>query len=315
MTQALEDPPLVVVVGATGVGKSALAVRLASVWNGEIVSADSRALYRGMDVGTAKPALDLRARIAHHLIDVADPLQPWSLAEYRTAAVAAIRDIHARSRLPFLVGGTGQYVAAVLEGWSPPPRSPDRGLREALEKEAMREGTAFLHRRLESLDPVSARTVDPRNVRRVIRLLEIAEVTGRPPSEVRRAEPTPYRVLRLGLSAPRPELYARLDERLRGMMSSGFIDEVRTLMSLGLTSGHPVLSAIGYAQIAQHLEGRYDLEEALRRIRQANRQLVRRQANWFKPSDPRIHWVDAGPGAAEAASELISKWVALDPRP
>jgi len=179
----------------------------------------------------------------------------------------------------------------------------------------MQEGPASLHRRLESLDPVSARTVDPRNVRRVIRLLEIAEVTGRPPSEVRRAEPAPYRVLRLGLSAQRPELYARLDERLQGMMSSGFIGEVRNLMSLGLTSEHPVLSAIGYSQLAQHLEGGYDLEEALRRIRRANRQLVRRQANWFKPTDPRIHWLDAGPGAAEAASDLISKWIAEDPRP
>jgi tRNA dimethylallyltransferase len=304
----VDDLPLIAIVGATGVGKSALAAELAGSWDGEIVSADSRALYWGMDIGTAKPSPDLRARIPHHLIDVADPFQPWSLAEYRAAAVEAIAGIHARRRLPFLVGGTGQYVTAVLEGWSPPPRPPGSEFREALEREARREGPAHLHHRLESLDPVSAQRVDPRNVRRVIRLLEIAEVTGRPPSEVRKAEVAPYRTLRLGLSLPRAELYARLDDRLRGMMSSGFIDEVRKLMSLGLTSEHPVLSAIGYSQIAQHLEGRYDLEEALRQIRQANRQLVRRQANWFKPSDPRIQWLDAGEGAAQKASKIISEW-------
>ncbi|MEX0787817.1 MAG: tRNA (adenosine(37)-N6)-dimethylallyltransferase MiaA [Anaerolineales bacterium] len=304
----MNDQPLVAVVGATGAGKSALAVHLAERWNGEIVSADSRALYRGMDIGTAKAGPDLRVRVAHHLVDVADPFAPWSLAEYRAAATDAIRRIHARGRLPFLVGGTGQYVTAVLEGWSPPPRSPGQGLREALEKEAIQEGAAHLHRRLESLDPISAHNVDPRNVRRVIRLLEIAEVTGRAPSAVRKAEPAPYRILRLGLTLARPELYARLDNRLEGMMSSGLIEEVRNLMSLGLTSEHPVLSAIGYVQIAQHLEGRYDLGEALRRIRQANRQLVRRQANWFKPSDPRIQWLDAGEGAAEEASRIISEW-------
>lgn len=303
------DPPLVVIVGATGVGKSDVAVGVAQVFSGEIVSADSRALYRGMDIGTAKPSPADRAHVRHHLIDVADPMAPWSLAQYRAAALEAIDGIHTRGRLPFLVGGTGQYVTALLEGWRPPVRPAGSALRLELEAEADRGGAQALHRRLAQIDPASAERVDPRNVRRVIRLIEIAATEGRPASEVRRAEPPAYRTLRLGLTLPRSELYARLDRRLEGMLEAGFVEEVQRLMQRGLRSTDPVMSAIGYRQVAEHLEGKISLDEALRRIRRAHRTLVRHQANWFKADDRRITWFEVRDGVEGRASEAIAAWL------
>ncbi len=303
------EAPLVAVVGPTGVGKSGLAVALAQASLGEIVSADSRALYRGMDIGTAKPSPADRGRVPHHLIDVADPLEPWSLARYRAAALEAVSGIHKRGRLPFLVGGTGQYVTALIEGWRPPARPAGDARRLELEAEAGRNGAEALHRRLAQIDPASAARVDPRNVRRVIRLIEIAETEGRPPSEIRRAEPPPYRVFRLGLTLPRSELYARLDRRLEGMLEAGYVEEVRHLMERGLSSTDPVMSGIGYRQVAEHLEGRISLDEALERIRRANRTLVRHQANWFKADDPRIRWFEARERVEGRALGEITAWL------
>lgn len=303
------DAPLVAVVGPTGVGKSDRAVALAQVWIGEIVSADSRALYRGMDIGTAKPSPADRRRVPHHLIDVADPREPWSLAQYRAAALEAMGGIHERGHLPFLVGGTGQYITALIEGWRPPARPAGDARRLELEAEAGRDGAQALHRRLAQIDPVSADRVDPRNVRRVVRLIEIAETEGRPASEVRRAEPPPYRIFRLGLTLPRPELYARLDRRLEEMLAAGFVEEVGRLLEQGLTSKDPVMSAIGYRHVAEHLEGKIPLDEALQRIRRANRRLVRHQANWFKADDPRITWFEAREGVEERASGAIAAWL------
>jgi tRNA dimethylallyltransferase len=302
-------PPVVTVLGPTGVGKTCVALDLAEALQGEIVSADSRLLYRGMDIGTAKPTREERRRVPHHLIDVADPRQTWSLALFTAAAHEALAGIHARGRLPLVVGGTGQYVTALLEGWQPPPAAGAPEVRRRLEAEAAACGGLALHARLASLDPERASQIDSRNVRRVIRALEIIEITGRPASLQRQRRPPPYRILRLGLWLPREELYRRIDARLEAMLAAGLVDEVRRLLADGVPPDAPSLSAIGYRQIVSHLEGRTTLEEAAANIRRDTRTLVRRQANWWKRDDPGIVWIEAREAACADALRTIRAWL------
>ncbi len=287
-----------------------LAVELAERFSAEIVSADSRLLYRGMDIGTAKPDAELRARVPHHLIDVAEPEQVWSLAMYRKAALAAIAEIHRRGGLPLLVGGTGQYIRAILEGWMPPEGAADPALRRQLEGYAAEHGPESLHRRLQQVDPVRAAALDPRNVRRVVRALEVYELTGQRPSELHGRRSPKLRVLRLGLQRPRSELYRRIDDRIRHMLEGGLLNEVQALLDRGLPPDHPNMSAIGYRQVAEHLLGRRSLEEAEAEMRRLTRQFVRRQANWFKADDPRICWFEAGEGVLERMAGRLSSWLA-----
>jgi tRNA dimethylallyltransferase len=263
-----------------------------------------------MDIGTAKPTVQQRQAVPHHLIDVTDPMQPWSLAIYRREALRVISEIHARRRLPLLVGGTGQYFAALLEGWSPPVSPPDRQLRDELQGMAQVYGPAFLWERLKDLDPATAARIDPRNVRRVIRALEIYEITGIVPSEQRFRAPPPFSILRVGLNMPRRELYDRLDRRLDRMMEVGFVDEVRRLLEAGVDPDSPAMSAIGYRQIAAHLRGEMSLDASLCAIRRASRQFVRRQANWFKLDDPKIVWYLARPGVDQAITQHVRTWLA-----
>ncbi len=305
-------PPLVAILGPTAVGKTDISIRLASRLDGEIISADSRLLYRGMDIGTAKPTPQQRALVPHHLIDVTDPDQPWSLATFRSAALEAIAGVQARGRLPLLVGGTGQYVRGVLEGWTPPPISHDNALRQELEAFAAANGHAALHARLVEIDPVAATCIDPRNVRRVVRALEVHTITHRRPSEVRaRAEP-PFRSLKVILSLPRPELYARIDRRVEAMIAAGLVDEVRDLLERGYSQELPAMSGIGYKQVVAHIQGRMSLDEAMGEIRRASRRLVRHQANWFKESDPENHVFAARPGVEEDILGLIRRWMGPD---
>ncbi len=301
--------PVVVILGPTAVGKSEIAILLAEALHAEIVSADSRLLYRGMDIGTAKPTLEQRRRIPHHLIDMAEPDDVWSLVRYSTAAKDALHAIHSRGRLPMLVGGTGQYLMAILEGWEPPPKPEHDEFRRAMETLAEREGPEALHQRLQAIDPQTADRIDYRNVRRVIRALEIHHVTGMPPSQVRRKKPSGLLDLRVGLQLPRKELYARIDARIDGMMNAGLVDEVRSLLEKGLSPQAPAMSAIGYQQIARFLEGDISEQEAVEDIRRATRQLVRRQANWFKADDPRIHWFPAEPGVEKTILKVIRSWL------
>jgi tRNA dimethylallyltransferase len=301
--------PLVAIVGPTAVGKTEISIRLAEKLNGEIVSADSRLIYCGMDIGTAKPSLELRSRVPHHLIDVTDPDQPWSLASYRRAAYKAIDTIHQRGRLAMLVGGTGQYVTAILEGWVPPPRSGDPSLRQRLESYANAHGPEALHHQLVDVDPLSAVKIDYRNVRRVVRALEIYHITGIPFSQQRTNQPPPYRVLRIGLTLPRVELYARIDARIDAMLDSGLIAEVEDLLEQGYDPDLPAMTAIGYRQITEYLRGSTSLEEAVRQICRATRQFVRRQSNWFKEDDPRIHWFDVRGDAIDKVESLIRTWL------
>jgi tRNA dimethylallyltransferase len=302
-------PPLVVLVGPTAVGKTEISLRLAKRLGGEIVSADARLFYRGMDIGTAKPNLQERQQVPHHLIDVADPDESWSLALFQRAARQAIAGILARGRMPLLVGGSGQYVRAVLEGWQVPAQGPDRRLREALESWAGRVGAEGLHARLAAIDPPAAARIQPRNLRRTVRALEVIFSTGRRFSEqAGRGEP-PYRALILGLTRPRPELYARIDARIQTMMAAGLADEVRRLLAQGYSPQLPTMSAIGYQEMVQTLNGEINLEEAVTLMKRRTRQFVRRQANWFKVSDPHIHWFRVGEGTVDEMEGVIRAWL------
>lgn len=285
-------PPLVVIVGPTAVGKTELALQLAEQLDGEIVSADSRLFYRGMDIGTAKPTPEERARVPHHLIDVADPDQTWSLAVFQRAAAEAIADIRSRGKLPFLVGGSGQYIHAVTHAWEPPAAAPDPRLRAELEGLAESHGKDWLHTQLAALDPAAAESIDPRNLRRTVRSLEVVLTTGRKFSAQRGQGESPYRLLTLGLTRPRPELYARIDARIEAMFAAGLLDEVRGLLTKGYSPELPAMSSIGYRECAAVLEGRMTLEEAKVQMRRLTRIFVRRQANWFKLEDQETKWFD-----------------------
>jgi tRNA dimethylallyltransferase len=302
-------PPLVIILGPTGVGKTEASLALAERLNGEIVSADSRLLYRGMDIGTAKPTPEEIAQVPHHLVDVADPDETWSLALFQAEARRAIAGIHARERLPFLVGGTGQYIQAVIEEWKIPKVGPDPRLRQTLQNWAGDIGPNELHKRLTCLDPEAAASIDPRNLRRTIRALEVILQTGRLFSSQKQRGTSPYRTIRLGLTRPRPDLYQRIDERVDNMIETGMIDEVRELLRKGYSPDLPSLSAIGYREIIAHLQGRTSLEGAVIEIKRATRIFVRRQANWFKTSDPGIHWFQVDPEVVDRMEQTIRSWL------
>jgi len=285
-------PPLIVLVGPTAVGKTALSLRLAEAVGGEIVSADSRQVYRGMDIGTAKATPEELARVPHHLIDVVDPDQALSLAQFQEMAYAAIQGILARDQVPLLVGGTGQYVMAVVEGWQVPRVPADEVLRGDLYRQAEQEGAEVLHARLRALDPVAAARIDARNVRRVVRALEVCLVTGQPISEQQGKSPPPFRILMIGLALPRPLLYERIDERVERMVQAGLEGEVRELVAAGYGFDLPAMSGVGYGQFAPYLAGESTLDDVVGEIKRATRRFVRHQANWFRRDDPRIHWFE-----------------------
>lgn len=300
------QPPIVLIVGPTAVGKTAIAIQLAHLLNGEIVSADSRLFYRGMDIGTAKPTPPEQQDIAHHLIDIVEPDQTLSLAVFQQLARDAIADVQGRGKLALLVGGTGQYVRAVTEGWKPPQAQPDARLRDELEKIKAERGAGWLHQKLEGLDPEAAASMDARNARRTIRALEVILTTGRKFSEQRRRGESAYRLITVGLLRPRAELYARIDARIEAMFEAGLLDEVRRLVSRGYGPQLPAMSAIGYRECLRVINGEITVDQAKAAMRRATRIYVRRQANWFKESDPNIRWFRAGePKVDEAIASFI----------
>jgi len=287
---------LIAIVGPTATGKTALAVALARAIDGEIVGADSRQVYRRMDIGTAKPTPKERALMPHHLLDVVDPDEPFSLAQYLELATAALEDIWGRGRQPLLVGGSGQYVWALLEGWTVPRLPPQRELRRLLEERAAREGAEALHRELAWVDPQAAASIDARNARRVIRALEVYQATGRPISFWQEKAPPEWDALVLGLTCTRDELYRRIDARVDGMMEAGLMDEARGLVAMGYRRELPSMSGIGYREACQHLAGEMDLSAAVARIKTATHRLARQQATWFRRDDERIRWLDVSLG-------------------
>ena len=297
--------PLVIILGPTAVGKTSVSIDLAKRLNGEIVSADSRLLYRGMDIGTAKPSeLEMQA-VPHHLIDVADPDDVWSLALYQRDAYHVIEGIHRQGRLPFLVGGTGQYIRSIIEGWRIPPQSPDHELRDAINRWGDRIGSQALYARLERIDPVAASKIDYRNVRRTIRALEVIFKTGERFSDLRRKQECRYAPLVIGIDRPREALYARVDQRIYEMIEAGLVAEVQNLLDAGYSPTLPTMSAIGYGEIIQYLKGEITLDEAIALIKRNTRVFVRRQANWFKPDDPRINWFIASEKLVDEVDNFI----------
>lgn len=301
-----EPLPLLVLVGPTAAGKTALSLALAHQFGGEIVSADSRLFYRGMDIGTAKPTAVERYRVPHHLIDICDPDETLSLGEYQRRAYEAIAAIHSRSRLPLLVGGTGQYVTAVVEGWRIPAIAPRPRLRAALESLGQAEAARWLH----LLDPAAAERIDPRNLRRVVRALEVTLTTGRPFSDLQRKSPPGYDTRIIGLDVPREVLYERIDRRVEQMMAEGLLEEVRRLRDAGYDRDLPAMSGLGYRQLLAYLHGETSLEEAVARIKFETHRYARQQATWFRSEDPRIAWFDASDREATTAGVMayVAEW-------
>jgi tRNA dimethylallyltransferase len=291
--------PLIVILGPTAVGKTEISIQLAERLHGEIISADSRLFYRGMDIGTAKPTSDEMARVPHHLIDVADPDQIWSLAMFQRKAHQIIFRIHETGKVPFLVGGTGQYIRAVTEEWIIPEVAPNPLIRQYLENWTEEIGRQGLHDRLSIVDPDAAVRIDPRNLRRTIRALEVIFLTGERFSTQRSRGPSRYQLLQLGLTRSRQELYSRIDDRVCSMLEAGLEEEVRRLLRAGYAPELPSLSAIGYRQMIDYIQGEISHDEVVEQMKRFTRLYVRRQANWFKINDPGIDWYQAGPDAID----------------
>ncbi len=286
----MSERKLIAIVGPTASGKTRLAVEIARRLGGEIIGADSRQVYRRMDIGTAKPMAEERAAARHHLIDVVDPDEAFSLGRWLDLANEALDDVWSCGKLPLLVGGTGQYVWALLEGWRVPRVAPQNGLRAELESQPPDE----LIEELRRVDPEAGAFVDPRNVRRVVRALEVYRATGKPFSFWRTKEAPAFESLVIGLRLSRDELYRRIDERVEAMFEGGLVDEVRGLLTMGYSRDLPAMSGIGYREACAFLAGEITLETAIERTKTGTHRLARHQNAWFKAGDERIRWVDAG---------------------
>ena len=295
---------LLVIVGPTGVGKSALAMRLAREFGAEIIGADSRQVYRHMSIGTAKPSDADRAEIPHHLVDSIEPDERYSLALFLRDAKQSIYNAKKlRGRLPLVVGGTGQYVWGLLEGWQVPEVNPNAKLRKTLELRVESEGVEGLFEELRRLDPVAAERVDGRNPRRIVRALEVALSRGEDASsggddddERPRKIPPDYDAMVVGLTMERSALYERIDARIDAQMAAGWLDEVRGLRELGFGMEHAALSGLGYGELMRHLDGELAMDETVQRIKYRTHRYARQQYAWFRLGDERIRWLDAPVG-------------------
>ena len=300
---------LIAIVGPTAIGKSKLAIRLGQIFDGEIVSADSRQVYRYMDIGTAKPSPEERDLVPHHLIDVVDPDQDFSLARYQEMAYGAIEDTERRGRMALLVGGSGLYVRAVTGGWRIPQVAPDPELRQHLEQRAAREGYMALYEELKQVDSDAARRIDPRNIRRLIRALEVCRISGVPFSQLQQSKPF-FRTLVLGLTTARDDLYRRIDSRVDWMIERGLVQEAEGLLERGYTFDLPSMSGLGYKQIGLYLRGEIDLPQAVQQIKFETHRFARHQYAWFRPSDERINWFDVRNDIEQPMGSLIKGFIA-----
>jgi len=299
----------VVIVGPTGIGKSKLALHLAQALEAEIVNADSRQVYRYMDIGTAKPTPQELSLAPHHLISIVNPDEDFSLAQYQQLAYRAIEDIQQRNKLALLVGGSGQYVWSVLEGWGIPQVPPDPEFRHSLEEKVARVGRDELYQELMEVDPVVAQRIDRYNVRRVIRALEVHRSTGTPISQLQKKEALPYNKLIIGLTTEREELYHRIDFRVDEMIKQGLVAEVEKLVNMGYDFNLPAMSSIGYKQIGMFLRGELTLAAAIQQIKFETHRFVRQQYNWFQLEDNRIKWFNIQGGVDSPVVARLARFI------
>ena len=302
---------LVAIVGPTGVGKSQLALHLAQTFNWEIVSADSRQVYRHMDIGTAKPSLEELSLVPHHLLNIINPDEDFGLAQYQHLAYQAIDDIKQRHKLPLLVGGSGLYVWSVLEGWKIPSVPPDLEFRHSLEERAAKVGKDKLYQELVKVDPIAAQGIDPRNMRRVIRALEVHRSTQTPVSQLRHKQAPPFKTLIIGLTADRAEIYRRINSRVDEMIKQGLVEEVKKLVNMGYDLNLPAMSGIGYKQIGMFLKGELTLDTAIPQIKFETHRFVRHQYNWFRLKDDRIQWFNIQRKVDQEITALIAKFAGV----
>jgi tRNA dimethylallyltransferase len=313
------EPLLVVILGPTGSGKSALAIALAQQFAGEVVSCDSVAIYRDFEIGTAKPTSQQRALVPHHLLDVTEPGQPFTAGDYARQARTAIAEIVCRQRLPVVVGGTGLYLRALLEGLFPGPQRSEQ-LRERLRQQAQERGSAYLHKLLLRLDPAAAAKIHPHDAPKIIRAVEVCLASPAPMSQLwkeRGRDPLRgFRILRIGLNPEREALYARLNQRACQMFDSGLIDETAALLQrYGQRKSVTPLDSLGYKQATQFLRGELTREQALTATQQGHRNYAKRQMTWFR-REPDVAWLAGfgdGPSVAREAAELVSSRITLRP--
>ena len=307
-TDLIPKKPIVYVIGPTASGKTDIAIRLAKALNSEVISSDSRYLFRELSIGTAKPSPEELASIPHHLIDVTSVKAPWSLGEYLKAIEPIIENLNAQQKLPVLVGGTGQYYRAIVQGWQVPELPPNPELRAQIEAWGEEVSFETLHQKLALIDPQAAANIDHRNTRRTVRAWEVILSTGRRFSSQRLQGEPLYQTLTIGLDWDRETLYQRVDQRIDWMMKNGLLEEVQALINQGLAEDVKRIGVIGYAETIAYLQGEISLEDCIMLIKRHTRQFVRRQANWFKPNDPNIHWFKASdPASFEKMLDLIKR--------
>jgi len=305
-----ELPLLLVICGPTAVGKSAVALEVARRLDGEIISGDSAQVYRYMDIGTAKPSPEERREVPHHLVDILDPDQRWSVADFRNAVDELVPQVAGRGHLPILAGGTMLYIRAVTAGYHFPSSAYDPDVRRRLYDRAATEGASALYEWLARVDPETARRLHPGDLRRVVRALEVFLLTGTPISaHASRRRPGPYRLLVVGLTRPRPVLYRRIDARVEDMLRAGLVEEVRGLLERGYSPQLPSMRALGYREMIDYLYGRTTLGEARRLFARNTRHFARRQFTWMKREEGMI-WIDLGENKEEEAITRIAEMAA-----
>ncbi len=298
---------LVVILGPTASGKTATAIRLAEAIGGEIVSADSMQVYRGLDIGTAKPTREERMRVPFHLLDVVDVDEDFTVVDFQRLAAESVEDIRSRGRVPILCGGTGFYIRAFLEGYAMDRLPSDAALRERLNREALESGVEALYARLAEVDPEAAARIGRNDRFRIVRALEVCEAGGRPFSSLQTKAPIPLRSLKVGLCWSRSELYRRIDERAAAMLEAGWLQETRDLLSKGYAETAVAKRALGYRWLISHLNGEMTLDEALEMIRRDTRRYAKRQMTWFR-KEPDVNWISAernGPDVWERVLPLL----------